>query len=673
MTDLNDLPRRGCRRARNLLWLAAIPLLSVTACDGDTLYDPREDVDDEEDPVAGPEDPEEMDLSVSVEMDADDRAELTDTLFVQVEGSDQEGEIGITNVGFSVVIRDTEDDEERARTDHETVAASAGETASATFPVLPDWLGPDDLPADLRLEVHGWVEADDGECAAAALDGEDEGTSSCTDRTVDGTELVVADTEAEEAELLVVRGRTTSFRSSSVVAGDLQVDTLRERAFVSDRDSNYLHVLDPESFEWQDDVSVGSEPWGLHMNRTGDTLLVANSGGTSISRVALDGEPAEVVPERLQTRNTPLFELHDEDIVVNRVDILNFSDRPQFVAQDAEGRVLYSTRPTEQNPQGTIRVIEHEDGWEEPHSQVLYRLPDDLVRASGEEDTLDVTVTDTLPVAVGNVDSIRGFTDGSIEIFDHPPGHPSETISSGRQLPLDALRFMRDSTDSDIRFLDPEDHWRSVWMLDNVSFADTTHAATSGDREHVAFGDGGEASVGRVTIWNAEEGTISNRVTVEDLVNNASERVRALELNDDGSLGAARGAFGTYFFSNDLRLRGTAPEMETGGGGVALHPDHPDTPAPSASDETTVAFTMTEDGAVRVLDTVHYTERARIPVRDGLTGPFQVTPPLPSDNDGQGRDCTGDDCVVAKVFAVTGDDGLLVVDVLASDIEGEGS
>ena len=45
-----------------------------------------------------------------------------------------------------------------------------------------------------------------------------------------------------------------------------------------------------------------------------------------------------------------------------------------------------------------------------------------------------------------------------------------------------------------------------------------------------------------------------------------------------------------------------------------------------------------------------------------------MTPPLSSDNSGQGRNCVGPSCVVAKVFAVTDGGGVLVVDVRASDI-----
>jgi hypothetical protein len=186
---------------------------------------------------------------------------------------------------------------------------------------------------------------------------------------------------------------------------------------------------------------------------------------------------------------------------------------------------------------------------------------------------------------------------------------------------------------------------------------------------YVAFGDGGQPDVGRIVLWHAGEATISQRLTVADLVNNASERVRALELNGNGTLGMARGSFGSYFFSTDLRLRGTVPEGVAGGGGAALHPSHPNVAVASASSTETLAFTVTGDRMIRILDTVHYGERGRIVLRNSIAGPLRVTLPFASDNNGQGANCAGPSCVVAKVFAVTAAGGIVVVDVLASDIQ----
>ncbi|CAN5783407.1 hypothetical protein BH23GEM11_BH23GEM11_08620 [soil metagenome] len=47
---------------------------------------------------------------------------------------------------------------------------------------------------------------------------------------------------------------------------------------------------------------------------------------------------------------------------------------------------------------------------------------------------------------------------------------------------------------------------------------------------------------------------------------------------------------------------------------------------------------------------------------------MRVTPPLASDNNGQGATCTGPSCVVAKLYAVTTSGGVVVVDILGSHI-----
>jgi hypothetical protein len=648
--------RSGSSALRLPLLLAAGFLggLLLAGC-GDTLYDPDEDGG----PGNGggtPTGPGQARASVLVT--APDRIELTDSITVQITGWDEAASRGITRLGYTALIRDDAGDTTQVFREDRVLAPvpALGDTVTTSFTIRPTWIAPGNLPEGFRMDVYAWATDADGSCAVALPEVSDR-VFTCI-RTVEaGDTTITAGTRPAPIPVLAVVGRTVPFPTPTIVVGDIQVDTLRGNLFLSNRLSNRLHVLQPASFSWAGDVSVGSEPWGLHLNRTGDTLLVANSGGTSLSYVTLAGTPREAVGRRLQTRNTALYEIDVEerdgfpgDTIVADARFLDFSDRPQYTAQDNRGLLLYSTRPTGAAPRGSVRVIENRPGWTEPETRMLARVPKDLVENEGT-------------LAVVNADSILFYEDGSIEVWDHEPGYPERVIRSGIQRPLLALTFMS-GTLSDIE-------WRrnSAWELEAVSFADTTYVAAARDRSYIAFGDGGQPEVGRVVLWEASTSTISRRLLVADLVNNASERVRALELNRDGSLGLARGSFGTYFFSTDLRLRGTIPELTDGGGGVALHPDHPDTPAPLASSDLTLAFTMSGDRSIRILDTVHYGERGRIPLRDAIAGPLRVTPPLPSDNNGQGRSCSGADCVVVKVFGVTAAGGVVVVDVRASDIQ----
>lgn len=646
-TGVNPLRRKWPVLAASLL-VASL----VSGCDGDTLLEPGERAPADSTPG----------IQVTLDVQAPDRMEITDSIQIRVTALDPAAVSGMARIGYTAVVHLDGGSSRQAFSAEVAIPQGApGDTVAVSFTVAPQWLTPADLPTSFDMELYGWAFNRSGDCAAAVP--EVTGSSfRCQNTEVQGQSYTIGDARATSIPLLGVPGRTSAFPASSIVVGDLQVDTLRGNVFVSNRQSNLLHVLRPENHQWQSDVVVGAEPWGLHMNRTGDTLLVANSGGTSISHVSLLGAPRETVSQRLQTRNDVLFQMSLEeneqgDTIVASFQSFDFSDRPQFVAQDAQGRILYSTRPTAVAPLGTVRWVENQSGWAEPETRILARLGQNLVR-----EEVDVT-KEEMTVAVLHADSINFFFDGRIEIFDHRTGFPDQILRSGVRLPLSALRQITSQSGSNVKYLQD-----AAWNLEAVSFADTTYVASSRNRNWVAFGDGGRLDAGRVVVWHSETATISSRQTVGDLLNNDSERVRALELNSDGSLGIARGAFGTYFFSRDLRLRGTVPEEVAGGGGAALHPDHPDTPSPGASSNQTLAFTVTGDRMIRILDTVHYTERGRIPLRDAITGPMRVTPPLPTDNDGQGRNCSASDCVVAKLFAVTEAGGVVVVDIRSSHI-----
>lgn len=649
---------RGAFAGVAVLVLAAS--LAVVGCEADTLYE-----------ATGPDGPTlpptgSASAEAAVSLEFADRVERTDTLRVRVTGWDPSAGAGIERLGFTLVA-EHDDGSRSAITAERTFAQGAQDTVSALFEVQPEWISTTDVPARYRLEVWGYAVNRQGDCAAAVPDDPD-ASYGCRSLQVDGQSVRAGTVGAEPVELLAVAGRTTLFPNAPVMVGDLVVDAERGDVYLSDRMSNVLHAFRPDEHRWSGSVAVGSGPWGLHLNRTGDTLLVANSGGTSVSRVALDGPagPREVVSERLQTRNTALWEFSlknrddsdDDVLVVETFSAFDFSDRPQFVAQDAQGRILYSTRPTPSAPAGTVRWVEDRPGWSEPEARIVVRVGFGPVR-----EELDLVAEDN-SLVIAHADSVIVYFDGDIQIYDHPPGFPEQLLTSGKRLPIEAAQAMVQNPQSDVEaFVD------AVWNLEAVSFGDTTYVASSGDREFVAFGDGGSGvEAGKILLWHAGTRSLSSRLTVSDLVNNASERVRALKLNGDGSLGMARGAFGTYFFSNDLRLRGTVSEETDGGGGAALHPSHPDTPAPAVSSTSTLAFTLAADRSIRILDTVHYLERGRIPIRDAIAGPMRVTGPLASDNGGQGSNCSGADCVIAKLYAVTDAGGVVVVDILNSHI-----
>jgi hypothetical protein len=401
---------------------------------------------------------------------------------------------------------------------------------------------------------------------------------------------------------------------------------------------------------------VGSRPWGLALSRGGDSVYVANSGGTNLSVVSLGGTPAEDRRRRIFTPNDALYEISWSDTGARRYTGVfhDFSDRPQFVAQDANGRLLYSTEPTRSAVDGTVRVVDIEAGWASPEARLLL----------GNH---DIRYADRV-IAIAHVDSIKIFQqtvgDDLVEIYDHRPGFPTTLLRSGLQPLQDAIATML-AAGSDLR-------WGfGHWDRDRIGLSDTTFVAISGDRQWVAFGEGGRANVGRIDFWHAGSQSLSYEVSVADIVSNASESIRGLDLNRDGTLGTARGA-ASYFFTTDLRLQGSFIDgLEQGGTGAVLHPRHPGdyrAGVTRGSGPETVAFVGTGNRTIRIVDTVHFTYRGEIPIRDNLTGPFRAAPPSVADN--QGKNCPGDStCVVAKLYGATDAGGVVVVKVLASDIE----
>src|SRR4029079_859523 len=118
-------------------------------------------------------------------------------------------------------------------------------------------------------------------------------------------------------------------------------------------------------------VVVGSQPWGITMSRTagaGDTLYVANSGGTNLSRVFVGASTASSMHEdlanRLLTRVSFMYKLTEvRDPSTGKIRItvsapITYSDRPQYVEQSSSGRLYFSTKPTSAAPLGTVRYLD---------------------------------------------------------------------------------------------------------------------------------------------------------------------------------------------------------------------------------------------------------------------------------------------------------------------------
>ena len=581
--------------------------------------------------------------AVAVTVNAPPRVELTDSIHVRVAAADNDGGSGITTLGFTALVVSSTGSDTLVFDGSAQLAAPAGSAVARDFVFAPDFVDARTLPVDLSIEIHAWAVDDEGNCAAAVA--EIAQRLACTEFR--GYRIAVGSPPTENTT--VVAGRSHTLATGSVIV-DAVADYTRNRLFLSDPQGNRIDVLDVSTHSFGAPVVVGSQPWGLALNRTADTLLVANSGGTSVSVVPLTGLPVEAVSRRVHTPNTVLFTV-ERQVDVNgferlQVRFYDFSDRPLFLAQDAAGRLLYSTLPTSAAPRGSIRVAENQAGWVEPEVRFV------IGRGVYEADSTNISFL--------NVDSLRVFSSPSasdvIEIYDHRNGFPSQVISSGKLPLFQAIAALAANPESDM-----------VWtpghyLLDLVGLSTPTYVAASGDHQKVIVAEGGN-SAGRVFMWRSATASISSEITVADLLGNTSEHIRGIDLNSDGTFGSARGSAAAFFFKDDLRLQGHFGT--TGGGsGAVLHPQHPSYATYPLPGPATLAF-VADGNSIRIVDTVHFSDRGRIEVRDDVVGPLRVSPPLSGDN----ASCSGTDCIVAKLYGVTNAGTVVVVDVHGRDIK----
>ncbi|MGH7443817.1 MAG: YncE family protein, partial [Longimicrobiales bacterium] len=252
------------------------------------------------------------------------------------------------------------------------------------------------------------------------------------------------------------------------------VDRPNERLYLSNLPQNRVEVLDLATSTFASPVPVGSEPWGMFMNNGGDTLIVANSGGTNVSFVDLS-TMQEHTQRRLLTPNAVLFEVASSltaGLIRYEATFYDFSDRPQFIAQDNTGVLLYSTKPTGTAQEGTVRWVDPVGTT--PEVRILFNQ-----RAIEEAENT---------FAIAHIDSLSILPQATqhylIKLYDHVPGSPAVIIESPYSSIEDAITFLEISG-SDIAV------GAGRWIPENVGLSDTTYIAASVNREYIAFGEGG--------------------------------------------------------------------------------------------------------------------------------------------------------------------------------------
>lgn len=403
----------------------------------------------------------------------------------------------------------------------------------------------------------------------------------------------------------------------------------KDRLYLTNIRRNQVEVFSLVDSSFKSPVIVGSRPWGLtswprDRNGTqGDTLLIANSGGTDISYVDLN----------VGTSGAEVFRYALPNLIAYTVTTVigaggfpfqqrvrfDFSDRPQFpaatciVAAGACTEVLmaYTTTPTPGQTQpfdadnGTIR-------WE------------NLTRG--------VTAA--------------GKTDYRTSHFFF---EPAVGQSAGRSDTLEVVRFDANGIDSTV--LVPynqligagPNRYSVVIRLPELAYRDTTFARNSGNFQRAIFGEGGSASGSRAIAYDVDRGFqptvtdpgtglqgalatpvtdrgVSPATAVTDFIANAFAQVKGVAINFDGSLSAIR-ADSTYLLNPLLRLQGILATTVSNAG-LDFHPLN--TGPNSFPLNTRLVFAASSEPLIEIFDTRCYQRVSSIPIRDPIIGPIKA-------------------------------------------------
>ncbi len=403
----------------------------------------------------------------------------------------------------------------------------------------------------------------------------------------------------------VVAGVTRPLPSGGTVA-DAMYHPGKDRLYITNITQNRVEVFDLAALAFQSGIIVGSRPWGIagwprnNTGAMGDTVLVANSGGTSISYVRLDAVGNGAEASRYQLPNIIAYTITTTTSSTSGLPIqvrtkYDFSDRPQFLGATcilsggACGDVVlaYSTTPTPgqsapfQSNNGTLR-------WENLTKSTSHLFFEQAMGQSAAR-------SDTLEVIRYDANGIGQTTLVPYKYTDPVTGAVSSTVID----------------------------------INRLGFRDTTFVRGSGDFNRAIFGEGGAVNGSRAMTYNVSRGFdpnfpfidlgVSPASDVSDFIANTFSKVQGVAINFDGSLVAIRGD-STYLLNSALRLQGVLPTTAANAG-IDFHPQNNAAMFPLS---TRLIFAASSQPLIDVYDTNCYQKIAQIQIRDPIIGPVKA-------------------------------------------------
>lgn len=422
--------------------------------------------------------------------------------------------------------------------------------------------------------------------------------------------------------VLVVAGSTRSLPLGGRLA-DALYHPGRDRLYLTNVELNQVEVFNLPDSTFRQPIIVGSRPWGItpwprdRSGVMGDTLLVANSGGTSISYVNLNAGATGLDVFRYPLPNiiayTVTSAVSQAGQIIRQRTPYDFSDRPQFIAATCQGGLtpaspctdvvlVYSTTPTggQSLPfpnRGTLR-------WENlTRRSSHFFFEQAMGQTSNRSDTLEVERF--AAQGVGSDSVLVPF----IQIYTDP----ITNVTTAQSI---------------------------VVRIDQLAFRDTTFVRSSGNFRRAISGEGGSILGSRAVMFDPTIGFdmtfagapfnflpvidrgISRPLDVSDFPANTFARVRGVSINFDGEIAAIRGD-STYLIDPTLRLQGL---LQTSGGNPGMD-FHPLNTGPNSTPlSTRLAFAASAEPVIEIYDTYCYQRVGDpIPVRDPIIGPIKAS------------------------------------------------
>ena len=384
--------------------------------------------------------------------------------------------------------------------------------------------------------------------------------------------------------------------------------------------------------------TAGPQPWGIAMwprdtmGGYGDTIVVANSGGTQLSiidvrpgvrRLAWRQDLPDFLIETYRVLTAPLRE---------EITVYDVSDRPQYVATVCRSGggiachadsifAIYSTTPTTSSAspfsgRATLRMekLINTQDTTQLFAHLFWELAGDSTLSSTSRDTLRIEMRRGRPYNQQKIvlSACRGVT---IVLATFGLGDSTFVRNSGNF----THAFMGEGGNIRTPFARVVGYTTKARLLHGAAGTDPARCPTSLGAVTSDSGD------------NDRDYGVTPAIDVSDFISNTGVKISSIATNFNGRTNLVR-ADSIYYLDEGLRLKGTSP-APIGTPGMDMNYNHkfqagapgtPTFPPAVGVPNDRIAFSARPDGNIDVWDTFFYAQIGAIVVRDPIIGPLRV-------------------------------------------------